>query len=102
MSLDFIDAAIRGGAQGIVVGRRRRGQHERERDRRARQSGARGVVVVRSSRVVRRWYCAITRSTTTGSASSQPATSIRRKSRVLLQLALTRTRDPRRSRPSST
>ena len=95
MSPDLIDAAVKNGAQGPRDRRRRRRQHDRAgaraRSRRRRRPAssscaARGCPTGSC--------CATTRSTTTRWASSPRASSTPRKSRVLLQLALTKTNDP--------
>ena len=96
MSPDLIDAAVKNGAKGLVIAGVGDGNMtkqaldalDRGREERRRR-GAQHAPARRAS------CCATTRSTTTSWASSRRASSTRRKSRVLLQLALTKTKDPK-------
>jgi L-asparaginase len=95
MSVDLIDAAIRQGAQGIVIAGVGDGNMTKPALDRLAQAAKSGVVVVRSSRVgsgivYRNNEVNDDQLGLVASGELNPG-----KSRVLLQLALTKTKDPR-------
>jgi L-asparaginase len=94
MSADLIDAAIKGGAQGIVVAGVGDGNMTAPALEALTQAAKRGVVVVRSTRlpmgiVLRNNEVDDDKLGMVASGELNPP-----KSRVLLQLALTKTKDP--------
>lgn len=96
MSADLIDAAVRNGAQGLVVAGVGNGNVTAAALEVLRRAATVGVVVVRSTRlpagiVLRNNEINDDELGFVASGELNPA-----KSRVLLQLALTRTRDPAR------
>ena len=102
MSPDLIDAAVANGAKGLVIAGVGDGNMTTPAVDAVKRALAKGVVVVRSSRVgegVVRRNIELNDDTlgTVASKELNPA-----KSRVLLKLALTRTSDARRCSPIST
>jgi L-asparaginase len=96
MSVDLIDAAVAGGARGIVVAGVGAGNMSvRAVDRLARAAAA-GTVVVRSSRVVSAMVLRNHELDDDGLGFVAAGDLNAPKSRVLLQLALTQTTDPSR------
>ena len=97
MSPDLIDAAVAGRRQGARHRRRRRRQHDgagaRRRSSRAREGRRRRRAQHAPARAAS--CCATTRSTTTSTGFVASGEFNRAKSRVLLQLALTKTNDPK-------
>jgi L-asparaginase len=96
MSADLIEAAIKNGAQGIVVAGVGDGNMTAPALETLKKAAAKGVVVVRSTRlpeglVLRNNEVNDDEMGFVASGELNPA-----KSRVLLQLALTQTRDPKR------
>lgn len=94
MSTDLIDAAIKGGAKGIVIAGVGDGNMTRQAIDRLAEAAKTGVVVVRSTRlpagvVLRNNEVNDDKLGFVASADLTPA-----KARVLLQLALTTTKDP--------
>jgi L-asparaginase len=96
MSVDLIDAAIAGGARGIVVAGVGAGNMSARAIERLGRAAADGTVVVRSSRVVSAMVLrnAEVDDDRLGFVAAGDLNAP--KSRVLLALALTQTRDPRR------
>ena len=96
MSVDLIDAALAGGARGIVVAGVGAGNMSARASDRLARAVAEGTVVVRSSRVVSAMVLrnAEVDDDRLGFVAAGDLNAP--KSRVLLQLALTQTTDPRR------
>jgi L-asparaginase len=95
MSVDLIDAAVRDGAQGLVIAGVGDGNMTQPALDRLTQAAKAGIVIVRSSRVgsgivYRNNEVNDDKLGLVASGELNPG-----KSRVLLQLALTKTRDPR-------
>jgi L-asparaginase len=96
MSVDLIDAAIAGGARGIVVAGVGAGNMSAGAVERLGRAVSRGVVVVRSSRVVSAMVLRNNELDDDRLGFVAAGDLNAPKSRVLLQLALTRTADPQR------
>jgi L-asparaginase len=96
MSIDLIDAAIAGGARGIVIAGVGAGNMSARAIERLARAASQGVVVVRSSRVVSAMVLrnAELDDDRLGFVAAGDLNAA--KSRVLLALALTRTSDPQR------
>jgi L-asparaginase len=96
MSVDLIDAAIDGGARGIVVAGVGAGNMSARAIERLNRAASGGVVVVRSSRVVAAMVLRNNEVDDDRLGFVAAGDLNAPKSRVLLQLALTETTDPRR------
>ena len=96
MSLDLIDAAISGGAAGLVIAGVGAGNMSVRAIERLAGAAAQGVVVVRSSRVVSAMVLRNHEIDDDRMGFVAAGDLNAPKSRVLLQLALTRTRDAER------
>jgi L-asparaginase len=96
MSVDLIDAAIDGGARGIVVAGVGAGNMSARAIERLSRAATDGVVVVRSSRVVAAMVLRNNELDDDRLGFVAAGDLNAPKSRVLLQLALTETTDPRR------
>jgi len=96
MSVDLIDAAIAGGARGIVVAGVGAGNMSGRAIERLRRAAADGIVVVRSSRVVSAMVLRNNEIDDDHLGFVAAGDLNAPKSRVLLQLALTVTTDPQR------
>ena len=94
MSLDLIDAAIAGGARGIVMAGVGAGNMSARAVDALGKAAARGVAVVRSSRVVSAMVLRNHEIDDDALGFVAAGDLNAAKSRVLLQLALTRTTDP--------
>jgi L-asparaginase len=96
MSIDLIDAAVAGGARGIVIAGVGAGNMSARAIERLARAASQGVVVVRSSRVVSAMVLrnAELDDDRLGFVAAGDLNAA--KSRVLLALALTRTSDPQR------
>lgn len=96
MSVDLIDAAIAGGARGVVIAGVGAGNMSARAIERLHAAVASGVVVVRSSRVVSAMVLRNSELDDDRWGFVAAGDLNAPKSRVLLQLALTQTTDPRR------